>query len=86
MGWGTGLTIVTVLSMSIDSARVPLLCRRSHRTWANQVESAAQVESRLIGRLFCGHRPQVEGIADPAALEALENVLALIRGEAATCA
>jgi hypothetical protein len=34
-------------------------------------------------RLFLGHRLQVEGIAGPTALEALENVFALIRGEAA---
>ena len=37
MGWETGLAVVIVQVMSIGQARVPLLCRRSHRTWASNV-------------------------------------------------
>jgi hypothetical protein len=37
MGWETGLAVIIVQVMSIGQVRVPLLCRRSHRTWANNV-------------------------------------------------
>ncbi len=89
MGWRSGLSVIIVQVMSIGQVRVPLPCRRSHRTWANRAPASG------VGRtgqqpprkgLCCGHRPQVEGIAGPAAFEALENVLLLIRGEAASCA
>ena len=71
--------------VAIPSSRVPLPCSATPGECRQfDAQSCAQIEGRVVGRLFRGLRPQIQRVARPAALETVEHVLLLIRAEAPT--
>ena len=65
--------------------RVPLLCSRGSVRPQRQrdVQPPAQVHGGIVGRLLSRLRPQVEGVAAAATLEAVEVMLLQVGGKAA---
>ena len=47
------------------------------------VASLTEIEGRVVGRLPCGLRPEIEWIAGASALEAMKDLLFEVDGEAA---
>ena len=60
--------------------------RRGWQGGQRDVQSFAQVDGGIVRGKLIGLRPQVEGVARAAALEAIEQILVEVGGEASACA